>query len=424
MLSSVPRILLTVAAVMAGFAHGNLLAQEIPAEVISKAPKVYLDCRHCDETFLHTAIRFVNYVRDPQLADVHILVAEQTTGSGGTEYSFAFIGRGPFAGRNDTLKHFTQKSISQDVRRRGIARTIEAGLFRFALETPIADFLSIAFRSGTANNVSEDSWNYWVFTMRARAAFDGRKYEGTTDLSGSFSASRTTADWKTRLEIENDFEESSYEYTSENELVSSRFVSRRSNFNGIVVGSLDDHWSAGLTGSAYSSTYDNIKLSIGIRPALEYNVFPYDEATYRELRIQYRIGVSQNRYVDTTIYGKTAEYLGSHSLSCTLDLRQPWGSSSVSVIGSHYFHNADKFRIRFNGRLSVHLYEGLSIDLNGNYSAIRDQIALAQGEATPEEVLTRQRALATNYSFSFSIGIGYTFGSIYNNVVNPRFGDY
>jgi hypothetical protein len=42
--------------------------------------------------------------------------------------------------------------------------------------------------------------------------------------------------------------------------------------------------------------------------------------------------------------------------------------------------------------------------------------------ATAEEILLRQKQLNTAYELAGNIGITYTFGSIYNNVVNPRFG--
>jgi hypothetical protein len=35
-------------------------------------------------------------------------------------------------------------------------------------------------------------------------------------------------------------------------------------------------------------------------------------------------------------------------------------------------------------------------------------------------VLTRTRALATSFRLSGSIGLNFTFGSIYNSIVNPR----
>ena len=42
--------------------------------------------------------------------------------------------------------------------------------------------------------------------------------------------------------------------------------------------------------------------------------------------------------------------------------------------------------------------------------------------ATEEEILLHQRQLATQYDYFASVGLRYTFGSIYSNVVNPRFG--
>jgi len=43
-------------------------------------------------------------------------------------------------------------------------------------------------------------------------------------------------------------------------------------------------------------------------------------------------------------------------------------------------------------------------------------------DATPEEVLLRLRELQSGYEVSFDIGLSYRFGSIFNNIVNPRFG--
>ncbi|MEP7373085.1 MAG: hypothetical protein ABI675_06805 [Chitinophagaceae bacterium] len=41
--------------------------------------------------------------------------------------------------------------------------------------------------------------------------------------------------------------------------------------------------------------------------------------------------------------------------------------------------------------------------------------------ATPQEVLTRRRQLASGYAFSTNFGINYRFGSKLNNFVNLRF---
>ena len=47
----------------------------------------------------------------------------------------------------------------------------------------------------------------------------------------------------------------------------------------------------------------------------------------------------------------------------------------------------------------------------------------AKGNLTREEVLLRQSQLATTYRAFIYMGISYTFGSVLNNVVNPRFGN-
>ncbi len=51
----------------------------------------------------------------------------------------------------------------------------------------------------------------------------------------------------------------------------------------------------------------------------------------------------------------------------------------------------------------------------------RDQLSLRRGSATSEEILVRQRELATGYQVEVGFGFSYSFGSIFNNVVNPRF---
>jgi len=38
-----------------------------------------------------------------------------------------------------------------------------------------------------------------------------------------------------------------------------------------------------------------------------------------------------------------------------------------------------------------------------------------------EDVLLRRRKMATDYEIRIEFGIQFTFGSIYNNVVNERF---
>lgn len=110
-----------------------------------------------------------------------------------------------------------------------------------------------------------------------------------------------------------------------------------------------------------------------------------------------------------------------HSLLVSLDQKQGWGSMHVALEGAQYLHDPKRYRADLFSDLDVRLFKGLSLNLFGSIAYVRDQIYLPAGGATPEEVLLRLRQLDTSYSYFGQVGLSYTFGSIYNNVVNPRF---
>jgi hypothetical protein len=200
--------------------------------------------------------------------------------------------------------------------------------------------------------------------------------------------------------------------------------SRSTSTSALIVKSLGAHWAAGGRASVSSSTYLNQKLKARVSPAVEYNVFPYSESTRRQLTFNYTVGVNRFGYRETTIFDKDHETLFDQTVLVSLDLRQPWGTTSTSIQASHYLNDASKHKLAFYGSLDVRLFKGFSVTAWGDVSRIRDQIYLPKGEASTEEVLVRQRQLATSYSYYMSIGISYRFGSIFNNVVNSRFDGY
>lgn len=153
---------------------------------------------------------------------------------------------------------------------------------------------------------------------------------------------------------------------------------------------------------------------------MEYSYWDYAETQRRSLTFAYTVGPRSVDYVERTIFGETSETGFDHSRDIDLRLNQPWGSVRSSLEGSHYFHDIERYRIELFSRLSVRLFRGLSLNLSGSVERINDQLSLPSGDASLEEILLQRRELATDYEVQGRVSLSYTFGSIYNNVVNTR----
>ena len=386
--------------------------------VARRAPRVFINCTFCDLDYIRTEITFVNYVRDRNEAQVDILVTTQPTGGGGTQYTLTFIGEKEFAGMEDTLEYVSKPAETQDDIRKGLVKVLKLGLIRYVARTPIAKEVSIKFTQSKAQAAVKDKWDYWVFSISGNTFLNGEKSVSSSYLNGSASARRVTKDLKVSLSGYVNYNES--DFTIADQTIKS--VSRGKGLNELVAFGLGEHWSVGEIASAYSTTYRNTRFGINFGPAVEYDIFPYSESTRRQLRILYNPSFVHNAYYDETIFGKYTDNLFKDDLTVTVDIKQPWGTVSTSIEGSHYFNDFKKNRLQVFGQVSLSLFEGMSVNLFGSVSMIHDQISLPMSGATPDEILLRQKELATQYSYFASIGLSYTFGSIYNNIVNPRFG--
>ena len=70
----------------------------------------------------------------------------------------------------------------------------------------------------------------------------------------------------------------------------------------------------------------------------------------------------------------------------------------------------------------MRLSKQLSVYVEFEADIIHDQFYLIKDKgAALEDLLLEPRKLATAYEFGGEIGFRFTFGSIYNNVVNERF---
>jgi hypothetical protein len=397
------------------------LGQETSGELEAlkkTAPRVYIDCAGCDLDFIKTEITFVNYVRDRKEAQVHVLITTQSTGSGGREYTVSFLGQLDFEGADDTQRYFSNQTDTEDEVRRGLVKILKLGLMGYVARTPVRSRIDVSYAEEEAPAPESDRWKYWIFSLSGEGNFSGERSYRDRWLEANFSANRITPDLKVRMSVSMDRNDEHFEY--DGQPIDS--VSESYEFDGLFVKSLGEHWSVGAYLKADSSTYQNIRLSLSPAPAVEYNFFPYSQSTRRQLRALYTVAFKALRYREVTIYDKSSENLWQQSLSVTLDLKEKWGSVSTTLGGAHYFHDPSKYRLTLFSNVSLQLVKGFNVYFFGGGDRVHDQITLPKGEASLEEVLLRRRELETGYSYFFGVGLSYTFGSIFSNVVNPRFG--
>jgi hypothetical protein len=389
-----------------------------PAGPTQALPKVFLDWPGADIGFFRTEIPFVDFV--PGLGEAQVRVLVTTQGTPGSEtFVLELSGLKEFQGDDNTLTHTPAPGDKPEDVRKGLAGLLKIGLLRYVAKTPAAKFVSVNFQDLVKPTSVVDKWDFWVFNLSASTFQIGETRYKDAMYYGSLSASRVTPELKVQTSAYGNIQKTHFDLGDDIYESSSHGYG----LSGLVVKSLSQHWSAGAFLSAQSSTYANLKASVSAGPALEFNVFPYDESTKRQLRILYRIGYTGTRYNEETVYFKTTEGLFQESLSLAYEVKRPWGTVGLNLEGSHYFHDVRLNRIELGGEVSFRIWRGLSFEVGGSYAKIRDQIALPRGGASYEEVLLRQRQLATGYQYSFSVGLRFTFGSTRSNVVNPRFGN-
>ncbi len=400
----------------------NSLAQEKDTLKLGKesAIKLYIDCEWCDVEHFKKEITLVNYVRDRKEADVHMIITEMNTGSGGTEYSLIFYGEGKYKQLSDTITFALPPNSTDEEERNAQIINIKKGLTPFILRSSMADKISITYQKDKGKEeVVEDKWKSWVFETSINGFAQGEDIYSNLNLWSNVSVSKVTPEIKIEFKYQNNFNRRIYNLESG---VIESFT--RSNYgNLLITKSMGEHWAYGGFAKVYGSTYSNIEVSGAVEPALEYNVFKYSEATTKQLRFLYKIGTQYNNYIDTTIFDKTTEIYYSQYLGINYKNVQKWGSIEGSIYGSTFLNDFSKNNVGIYLSSSFRLFKGLSLMLNGGYNQKRNQITLPKESSSTSEILLRQKEMASNYNYWVNFGFSYTFGSIYNNVVNARFED-
>jgi hypothetical protein len=395
----------------------GIFSQPAPekSDLRKDALKVFMNAND----YIRKEIPYVNYMRDIKDAGVYIITTSQRTGSGGFEQTFYLIGQNEYSGMADTISFVTTPDDTQESIRAKEVRTLKMGLMRYVARTPLAEYMHISFTEDIPDAVPDDKWNSWVFRTAFNGWSDGQQTYKSINLNSNISASRITQDLKINLNSWYNYGKQVFEI--DEDLITSQNYSK--GINTLLVRSVTDHWSYGGSASLASSSYNNEKLKGVLMPGIEYDMFPYSESTRRQLRLLYSAGYVNVQYSDSTIFDKMKEGHFLHSANLGYEVLQKWGSIDLNMRYSNYLHDWSKNNVSFNGHLNLRIARGISMNVGGGASLIHDQLGLVKSGASTEEILLRRKEVATQFQHYANFGFSYTFGSIYNNVVNPRFGN-
>ena len=187
-----------------------------------------------------------------------------------------------------------------------------------------------------------------------------------------------------------------------------------------IIKSLGPHAGIGLLGELKNDTYEYYKLNFINSLAIEYNFFPYDMSSRRQLYVNYFIGIDDRKYSGTIAYYNVTNIQFRIISSLLATAKGSNGAMCLLISLIEVLDDFSRNRLSMSTNLSWRIWRGLSWNVNLSYSRIRDVINIPKDRIDPNDILTGVTRLPTTFSYSVRTGISFTFGSIYNNVVNTR----
>jgi len=392
---------------------------------------IYMDCKSCDVSFFAENFTLGDFVTEPAVADVHVLQSMMYLGNGSIKSSFIFIGRNKFIAFRDTVNFNIPAEATSDETRTIQLEKLKLGLVPYIMKTTEADRLSLFVEEKEVKSImKKDSWNRWTFGLNGMGSSSNQNNFKSYNLYFALDASKITEEFKAEFYYRVNYSESKMTnkiVDADLNLVDVTIQIYHRSFSGsnLLVKSLGDHF--GICGIALlkNDHPHNLELRLSTGPAMEYNVFPYSESLHKQFRFIYSIMYEYSNYIETTIYNRLQDEMWRQNLSILARYQQSWGYFDASVYGSNYLHDASRYSLGVSLSTNIRLdkiSKGLSVSLNFGMGMYRDRINQPKNGASLNELLTKQRAMETDYQYNWSFGITYRFGSKQFPAVNPRFG--
>lgn len=379
--------------------------------------KVFLSC-NCDDSYIKQNTLLLDYVRDRTLSDIEVFVFDISNASSGRNFTFEYKGKNDFQNKENKISTNITQNLTFNEAREVLLKTYKMGMVHFLQNTVFQNQVDVSFNDqmDIPQEMSFDQWKNWVFEISGSFNFENEESINEEEYNVGFDIDRVTEMWRVRSYFRQRRAVKFFSGDEEN------FTSERNStyFSGSLVKSISDHFSTGIFGSYQKDTFRNYKSFFNFSPALEYNFIPYNEVLTREITLAYKLGYNFYEYLEETLYGFLDQKMFNQSLTLNLRFREKWGSIYSYMVASQFLDQPDQNRLTLNNNINLRIVRGLSLRISGSFQLIRDQINLPKGEASIEDLLLRQRQISTNYQNRISMGLSYTFGSIFNNIVNTR----
>lgn len=390
----------------------------------AERPRLYLSCpQECFESYLRQELSYFDFVRDPHLSDINLVVVRQAAGSGGERFTItpsSRIGTTSVRSTSPRVILVDPATPAADARAQllqGILRVLASQLDD--TEHSKAFELRLPTRDGDRLSRLIDAWNYWVIAPELRGGGEGGSGYYFIELAGALTVRRITDQNKLRLSGYYARNLSGYRLEDGSRISGDVY---EGDLRALYAHALGQHVSLGGVVVARVQEYENLKHHAHGGPVIELNLFRFEHNAQRQLRLAYQVGAWANTYLEPAVGDVMSHVRAYHAVSIITDVNLAWGS--VQVVGqlNTFVPDVDQFRFAVGANLTLRLFEGFAFTLSGSAAWVNDLINLRARDVTDNELLLWTAQQPTDYTFQGTFALTYTFGSVHNTIVNPRFG--
>ncbi len=387
-------------------------------------PTLFVTCpQECFDDYLKGELSYFDFAREPHLADFALSVVRQRSGSGGERFTVAIRPQHRPSASAVPLSRavFTPSDATPHEQRAMLAQLILHMLQEELRGTPHehAFVLALPKRDGEALSALVDPWDYWVLAPQLNGGGEGGSGYYFADFMGALNVRRITEASKVRVRGGYGRRLSGYRLEDGSRIVGDvSFWDAR----GLVAGSIGRHFALGNSVVAGADEFENLEGHVHGGFLAEMNVFPYVDNARQQLRLAYQLGTWANFYLEENVDGVMRELRPYNALSLIADINQGFGS--VQFVGqvNAFLDDPSLYRLSVGAVVSLRVMGGLSMGLQGKAALVEDLINLRKRQITDEELLLWTAQQATDFTAEAVFALTYTFGSVHNTIVNPRFG--